>query len=195
MKKYRKRFLAVLVGAAVVASLAGITYAAFSDRGKVLGSTFSVGNNDLKLYRDVALGGEPENLADELSGPLFTNIGQNWQQDYLVKMVNNGTYESEITSRASYETASDPDDLRQYIFAEIFPWDDGNSDGLLTPDELGESLGKKSIIKWKTEGYNLGSIGSNAVISLVVRFSTNNIPDTKQGKQAIFDFDFDSIEK
>jgi hypothetical protein len=178
----------------VVLGLVGITYAAFSDKGKVLGSSFSVGNADIKLMLDLTLGAEPTNLVDEIPGPVFTNIGQNWQRDYLIKIYNNGTYKMSLTSHSNYETINDPDDLRQYIFAEIYPWDDTNNDGQVTEDEIGTSIGKKTIIKWKTEGFSLGEFNPGETLGFTIRFSTGTISDTKQGKQGAFDFEFDSIE-
>jgi hypothetical protein len=183
-----------IVGGFVVLALVGITYAAFSDKGKVLGSSFSVGNADIKLLLDLTLGAEPTNLVDEIPGPIFTNIGQNWERDYLIKIYNNGTYKMALASHSNYETINDPDDLRQYIYAEIYPWDDANNDGQVTGEELGVSIGRKTIIKWKTEGFSLGQFNAGEVLGFVIRFSTETISDTKQGKQGVFDFEFDSIE-
>jgi hypothetical protein len=182
------------IGGLVILGLVGITYAAFSDKGKVLGSSFSVGNADIKLLSDLTLGAEPTNLVDEMAGPVFTNIGQNWKKDYLIKIYNNGTYRMGLASHSNYETINDPDDLRGYIYAEIFPWNDTNNDGQAVEDEIGTSIGRKTIIKWKTEGFDLGQFNPGETLGLIVRFSTDTISDTKQGKQGIFDFEFDSIE-
>lgn len=194
MPKKRKNLTVYLIGALVVLGLIGATYAAFSDQGKVLGSSFSVGNADIKLLSDVSQGTDPTNLQDELNGPAFNNIGQNWQQDYLIKIFNNGTYKMALVSHAYYETINDPDDLRQYLFAEIFKWSDTDNDGQVDESELGESLGRKTIIKWKTEGFSMGEFDPGQVLPFVIRFSTDSISDTKQGIQGIFDFEFDSIE-
>ena len=194
MKMGRRNLIMYFIGGLVVLGLIGITYAAFSDKGKVLGSSFSVGNADIKLLLDMALGVEPSNLVDEMPGPVFTNIGQNWQKDYLIKIYNNGTYRMALASYSYYETLNDPDDLRGYIFAEIFPWNDINNDGQATEDEIGTGIGKKTIVKWKTEGFNLGQFNPGETLGFVVRFSTATISDTKQGKQAVFDFEFESIE-
>jgi len=194
MKLNRKNLFTYAVGILAVFALVGITYAAFSDKGKVLGSSFSVGNADIKLLIDTSQGTGQSNLSDEITGPSFTNIGQSWQQDYAIKIYNNGTYKMGLTSHANYETVSDPDDLRGYIFAEIFAWSDTNNDGQLTEGELGASIGKKTIIKWKTEGFELGQFNSGETLSYIIRFSTDGISDTKQGSQGIFDFEFDSIE-
>lgn len=194
MRLNRKSLVRYAVGILAVFALVGVTYAAFSDRGKVMGSSFSVGNADIKLYADISQGGDPTNLVDEITGPAFTNIGQNWQENYTLKIYNNGTYRMALTSHANYETANDPEDLRQYIFAEIFEWTDANLDGQFTSDEEGGSLGKKTIIKWKTEGFSLGEFNSGDTLGFVIRFSTEDISDTKQGTQGTFDFEFDSIE-
>ena len=68
-----------ILGALVLLSLVaiGVTYAAFSDKGRVLGSTFSVGSGDIKLLKDISSGIQEENLADDISGPSFSDIGPN----------------------------------------------------------------------------------------------------------------------
>lgn len=194
MEKIKKNIIVYAIGFFVVLGLVGIAYAAFSDKGKVLGSSFSVGNADIKLFSNLTLGAEPSNLLDEIIGPTFTNIGQNWQENYLIKIYNNGTYRMAIASHANYETINDPEELRQYIYAEIYPWNDSNNDGQLSDGELGTSIGKKTIIKWKTEGFSLGEFDPGQTLGFVVKFSTDSISDTKQGKQGVFDFEFDSIE-
>jgi len=194
MQRIKRKLLVFAVGIVVILGLIGVAYAGFSDKGKVLGSSFSIGNADIKLLSNLTQGVETNNLVDEIPGPAFTNIGQNWLKDYLIKLYNNGTYKMSVVSHSYYETANDPDDLRQYIFAEIFPWDDVNNDGLVTGDEIGASVGKKTIIKWKTEGFSLGEFDPGEVLGFIVRFSTETLSDTKQGKQALYDFEFDSIE-
>jgi hypothetical protein len=195
LNKSKRNLLIFVVGTSLAFGLAGIAYAAFGDKGEIKGTTFMVGSNDIKLLRSMIQGTEPENLADQLNGPLFRNVGQYWQQDYNMKILNNGSLESNITSHANYETINDPDELRQYVYAEIFPWHDDNEDGSNTPNELGASLGKKTLIKWKTEGISLGSLAPNALMGLAIRFSTESIPDSKQGKQGVFSFEFESVEK
>jgi len=79
------------------------------------------------------------------------------------------------------------------IFAEIIKWNDQNADGVVDDGEEVSSYGKKSIVKWKTEGIDLGTMETGELLGLIVRFSTETIGDTKQGKTAIFDFEFNSI--
>ena len=55
-----------------------------------------------------------------------------------------------------------------------------------------ETKGKKTIVKWKTEGLSLGQAATGEVKALVLRFSTDTLPDTKQGKSGVFDFVFSS---
>ena len=94
----------------------------------------------------------------------------------------------QLTSVSDYATANDPDDLRSYIFVEPFSWNDSNDNGLLDTGELGSSFGKKSIVKWKTEGFSFGQLDTANVKGFVLRFSTDNLSDTKQGKTGVFDF-------
>jgi len=191
LKKYLVVYGSLLV---VLLCLVGVVYAAFSDKGKVLGSSFSVGNADIKFLVEPSLGIDSSNLADEMPGPSFTNIGQNWQKDYPIKIYNNGTYQMKLTSHSNYLTVNDPDDLRTYIYAEFFPWNDTNNDGVPGENEFGVSLGRKTITKWKTEGFDVGAFTPGEVKGLVIRFSTDSLSDSKQARNAIYDFEFDSIE-
>lgn len=172
----------------------GVTFAAFTDKSKILGSSFSVGSADLKLLQDLAGGVDSANLVDELTGPTFDGIYPFWVGDYLVKIYNNATSSVNLTSNANYETANDPDDIRQIVFVEPFEWDDTNNDGLLDVGELGASLGARdTIIKYKTVGYDFGALNSGEIKGIVLRFSTDSVSDTKQGASGIFDFEFDSV--
>lgn len=169
--------------------LIGIAYGAFMDKGKILGSSFSMGSADLKFLNNLMLGAVQTNLVDEKQGPQFTNIGPNWAKDYYTKIYNNATESLILTSNAYYETINDPDDLRSIIFVEIFNWNDDN-DGVFEEGELGTSFGRKTFIKWKTEGYNLGQLDTGAIKSLVLKFSTDSVSESKQGKSGTFDFEF-----
>lgn len=183
----------IIMAFVMFAMVSGITIAAFGDKGEILGSSFSVGSADIKLLKDLAGPTSGDNLAEELNGPNFINISPNWTQDYALKIFNNASTHVQLTSNADYETANDPDDLRQLIFVEPIAWNDQNNDGLHEESELGSTYGKKTIVKWKTEGFDLSSIASGATKGLVLRFSTEAVSDTKQGKTAVFDFEFDSL--
>jgi len=181
----------LLVGAGIV----GVTWAAFSDKGDVLGSSFSVGNSDIKLLNSLTNGTIEDNLRDTLPGPSFANISPNWTQDYLIKLYNNGTTGLQLSSNSNYATANDPDDLRSYIYVEIIPWNDENNNGIVDTAEEGASFGKKTITKWKTEGIDLGTINVGTTAGYILRFSVGALSDTKQGKSAIFDFEFNAIQQ
>lgn len=99
----------------------------------------------------------------------------------------------ELSSWADYETANDPDELRQLVFAEIFDWEDTNSDGQVEESELTTSYGKKTIVKWKTEGFDPRILPKGEVRYFVCRFSTGTISETKQGKTMLFDFELDAL--
>jgi len=191
--KTKKYFRNILVTSLIIIATAGLTYAAFGDRGKVLGSKFSVGSADIKLLLDNAGGTSQENLMEGLPGPEFNNISPNWSESYNIKIFNSGTSPIILTTNADYTTANDPDDLRSVIFVEPFIWNDANGNGTVDTDETGESLGKKTIVKWKTEGYEIGELNSGEVKGLILRFSTDALSETKQGTTAVFDFIFDSI--
>jgi len=191
----KQKIIYALVILTLVSLITGVTLAAFTDKAKVLGSTFSVGSADLKFLKDLPLGTEPTNLVDELPGPSFSNIGQTWSADYPLKLINNGSLKISVTSKAYYETANDPADLRSDIYVEIFEWNDANNNGVLDSGEIGLSLAKKTIIKWKTEGIGVGQINPGQTRPLVLRFSVDNLSATKQGKSAMFDFEFESVQQ
>jgi predicted ribosomally synthesized peptide with SipW-like signal peptide len=188
--------LAYILGSIAITTglLIGVTYAAFTDKGKVLGSTFSAGSSDIKFLNDVTLGTESSNLTDELTGPSFSNISPTWTQDYLLKIFNNGTSNLALTTASYYETANDPQDLRSDIQVEIFPWNDTNSNGVVDSGEIGTALGKKTIIKWKTEGFDLGELQSGQQLPLIFRFTAPTLGDDQQGATAVFDFEFEAIQ-
>ena len=145
MKK-RKLFYLFISLVLVVSLIAAATHAAFTDEGKVLGSTFSVGSANIMFLKDLSLGSDQTNLAEELTGPAFTNVGPGWTKDYLIKIINTGTSKIGVTSHAYYETANDPKDLRSDIDVEFISWNDANSNGVVDTGEEGIPLGKKRII-------------------------------------------------
>ncbi|MFC1756121.1 hypothetical protein ACFLZK_01895 [Patescibacteria group bacterium] len=189
----KKKLIITISLIVLLVMVAGVAVAAFGDKGEVLGSSFTVGSADIKLLEDLANGTSSDNLVDEISGPSFANISPNWTEDYPMMIYNNATTHIQLTSNADYETVNDLDDLRQIIFVEPINWGDSNNDGLVDDGELGSSFGRKTIIKWKTEGYDLSSVAPGGVKGLILRFSTDAVSDTKQGASAIFDFEFDSL--
>ena len=188
-KKFYVVALLVVLGITTV----GAAYAAFVGKSKILGTSVSVGSADIKLLKDVAGGISAENLVAEKAGPALANIYPGWKQDYLVKLHNNSAAQVSLTSNANYVTDQDPAALRQLLYVQPIPWSDNNSNGLVELDELGTPLERKTIVKWKTEGYNLGNLASGQTMGLVLRFSADSIPDTKQGTSGVFDFEFNSI--
>jgi hypothetical protein len=186
--KPNKKLFLIALGVLLGLSMS-VGYAAFMDKGKILGSTFSVGSSDLKLLKDLSQGGTVTNLADEMQGPSFSNISSNWTSDYYLKLYNNATGPIVLPTNAYYETVNDPDDLRSIIFVEPFEWND-DGDGVFEVGELGTSYGRKTIVKWKTEGFSLGQLEVGGTKGLVLRFSTDSVSETKQGKSGSYDFEF-----
>lgn len=190
MKKTLPLYALIIAG---TVALTGIAVAAFGDKGEILGSSFSMGSADIKMLISLSGGTGTENLTDTATGPGFSAIGPNWTQDYLLKIFNNSSAHLLLTSNSEYETINDPDDLRNIIYVEPFNWNDANNDGIAEANEIGSSFGRKTIVKWKTEGFDLSSLAPGSVKGLILRFSTDAVSDTKQGKSAIYDFIFDSI--
>lgn len=189
-----KRIVLISAGVLVITfATIGIVYAAFSHKNKYNGASFSVGSADIKLLDNLSLGISQNNLLDEKQGPAFVNIGANWSQEFPMKIYNNSASIVTITTNANYETINDPDDLRSIIYIEPFAWNDDNNNGQIDDGEKGQSFGNKTIIKWKTEGFDLGQVLSGQVAGYILKFSTLNVSDTKQGKAGTFDFEFNSL--
>lgn len=192
--KNKKLFYLIGSSLIIISLIAGITYAAFSDKAKVLGSSFSVGSANLMFLESLSMGTNPSNYRDELQGPTFTNIGPGWTQDYLVKLISMASSKITVSTNAFYETANDPESLRSDIEVEIIKWYDTNQNGIVDSGEEGPVVGKKSIIKWKTEGFTLGDLNYGQTMELILRFSAPTISESKQGASAVFDFEFNSIQ-
>jgi len=171
----------------------GVTFAAFSDKAAFTSSIFSVASSDIKLLDIIGGGTDASNLVDEKPGPQFEGVTEYWSADYPVQIYNNASSDVGLTSHASYETANDPAELRQYIYVEILDWDDTNGDGQVQQEEFGTSYGIKTIIKWNTEGFDLGVLPRGEVGSFCLRFTTGNLSDSKQGESLLFDFEVDAL--
>jgi len=173
----------------------GVTFAAFTDKANFAGSSISVASSDIKLL-DVYNGGiDPSNLVDSKPGPTFTNIYSGWAENYVVQIYNNGSSDLRLSSKAEYQTANDPAELRQVTYIEIFEWADENGDGIPQQEEYDSHPlggGRKQIIKWNTQGFDLGILPKGQVRTLVLRFSADSVSPTKQGASMIFDFSFDA---
>ena len=188
----KKTILGLLVLMVAISSLTIATKAAFSDTGKVLGTTFMVGSADVKLVDNLSGGVDTSNLVDTKLGPVFANLYPGWSQDYPLKIYNDGSLNINLESSSNYTTADDPGSLREYVNVEIFTWDDANHDGVIDLTEVSSSsLAKKTLLRWKTEGIPLGTINAGELKGFVLRFSSASIPDTKQGLSAKYDFEFD----
>lgn len=195
-KILRNKGLLTLYGSLIIFSglVAGVTYAAFSDKSNVLGATFTVGSADLKFLSNLANETDPTTYVDELPGPSFQNVSPIWQENYTLKLINRGTSKLAITTNSAYETAKDPKDLRSDILVEIIKWNDLDKDGEIDSGEETLSLGKKTIIKWKTEGFSLGELEAGQIMPIILRFTAPTLTDTQQGATGIFDFEFNSIQ-
>lgn len=192
--KNKKLFYLIGSSLIIISLIAGITYAAFSDKAKVLGSSFSVGSANLMFLESLSMGTNPSNYRDELQGPTFTNIGPGWTQDYLVKLISMASSKITVSTNAFYETVNDPESLRSDIEVEIIKWYDTNQNGVVDSGEEGPVVGKKDIIKWKSEGFTLGDLNYGQTMELILRFSAPTISESKQGASAVFDFEFNSIQ-
>lgn len=194
MKLTKRHLIAYGALLLTLATTVGITYSAFTDKVKLTGATLSTGSADIKLLADNTLGTVTSNLVDSIPGPTFTNISAGWDGYFPIKIYNNGTSTIALTSNSDYTTASDPDDLRSVLRVTINKWEDRNNDGIYTGDEQGQSLGDKTIIKWKSEGFDMGAIQKGETKGYIIYFYANAaLTDSKQGKTGVFDIELNSM--
>jgi hypothetical protein len=186
-------FFVIVVVLIITASTLGITYAAFMDKISFDGATVQVGSSNIQLLDNLALPPTTDNRVDTKPVPNFTLINPHYIKDYLVKIYADSSSRIALGSKSNYTTAEDPDDIRRYLLVEIFEWNDINSNGLAEQEELGQSFGTKSIIEWKTEGFNLGELAPGQVNGYLMRFSSPNITNEKQNKTGKFSFEFSAV--
>lgn len=170
--------------------ISGVAYAAISSKIFMKGALFTTANVEIKFLKDITGGTQPDNLVTELTGVSFDNIYNYWSTDYQVKLINVSAKSVKISSYSNYLTAEDPASLRYSLFVEIIKWNDANSNGIVDEGELQESIGKKSFVKWKTEGFDLGMFDPGKVNSYILRFSAESLTEAKIGQSGKFDFEF-----
>ncbi len=187
VKTKLRRIISFLLAGVLVS---GVAFAALSNKVLMKGVAFKTSTVELKFLKNVALSDSAENLTTEISGVSFDNIINGWSSDYLVKLRNSSASTLAVKSFANYTTSEDPASLRYSLYVELFPWNDFNQNGLVDEGELGNSLGVKNFVKWKTEGFDLGSFESNKTYGYLLRFTADGITDSKQGQSGNFDFEF-----
>jgi len=187
VKNKFKRFLSFILAGIFIS---GVAYAAISNKIFMKGALFTTANVEIKFLRDLSKTSKVDNLATELTGVSFDNIYNYWTTDYLVKLTNTSGSNVNVSSYSNYITADDPASLRYSLFVELIKWNDLNSNGVVDEGEMQESLGKKSFVKWKTEGFNLGTFETDKIYSYILRFSAENLTDSKIGQSGKFDFEF-----
>lgn len=194
MKNAKAKFKRILSFLLAGVLISGVAYAAISSKIFMKGALFTTANVELKFLRDHSGGNTQDNLVSEIEGVSFDNIYNYWSTDYLVKLVNISARDTKIVSYSNYITAEDPASLRYSLFVEILNWNDSNNNGVVDEGEIGESLGRKNFVKWKTEGFDLGIFPQNNVKSFILRFSAENLTDAKIGQSGKFDFEFGIVE-
>jgi len=187
VKTKLRRIISFLLAGVLIS---GVAFAALSNKILMKGITFKTSTVELKFLKDISIGPSSDNLTSEISGVSFDGILNGWSTDYLVKINNTSSNLLQIKSFANYTTAEDPSSLRYSLFIELFPWNDLNNNGVIDDGELGNSLGIKNFVKWKTEGFDLGTFESGKTYGYLLRFTADGITDSKQGQSGNFDFEF-----
>ncbi len=170
--------------------VSGVAFAALSNKVLMKGVAFKTSTVELKFLKSLTGGNSSDNLTSEISGVSFDGIVNGWTTDYLVKINNSSQNSLQVKSFANYATSDDPASLRYSLYVELFPWNDLNNNGTIDENEIGTSLGIKNFVKWKTEGFDLGSFESAKTYGYLLRFTADEITDSKQGQSGSFDFEF-----
>lgn len=183
-----KIFFAWFIGGLFIGFAGLMVVAAFQTRGQVKGTSFTTGSAEILFYNDLAGTATDTNLVTEKSFSPFELIGPNWTDTRLVKLYNKGTESLNLTLIA--ELSGQDSTLSDNLNVEIFDWNDANSDGVLDEDELGISLGTKTLTVWQTSSYDLGTFESEASKSFVLKFSVGDITDELQKANVTYNFVF-----
>jgi len=162
--------------------------AAFQTRGQVKGTSFIAGSAEIVFYSDISGTSADTNLVTEKSFSPFELIGPNWTDIRLVKLYNKGTENLKLTFIA--ELSGTDSTLSDNLNVEVYNWNDSNSDGVLDDEELGSSLGVKTLKAWQTSSYDLGTFQSETTKQLVLKFSVGNITDELQKSNVTYNFVF-----
>lgn len=188
-------------------SLIGVTSAAFEEKVSVLGTSFTIasdvgepvggggttGNTDLKILVSNSAAATGANLADSVNGSSFGDIKISWKQDFPIKIHNKGTKLLDIVGSANY--INDPDTLRDDLFIEILAWNDANNNGTAEENEIGQSYGHDTILRFKNDTFSLGELGSASTKGYVLRFDGSGLSDANVGMAAVYDFVFTGVER
>jgi hypothetical protein len=186
-----KRLISFLLAGVLVG---GVAFAALSNKIIMKGSSFQTSTVQLKFLKNLSGNLSTDNLISEINGVSFDGILNGWQQDYLVKIANTSPQTLAVKSFANYSTDQDPASLRYSLYVEVIPWNDLNNNGVYDSGEEGTSLGKKTFVKWKTEGFDLGNFDTNKTYGYILRFTSDGITDAKQGANGVFDFEFGVLQ-
>jgi len=186
-----RRIISYLLAGVLVS---GVAYAALANKILMKGASFTTSTVQLKFLKNLSGGINSDNLSSQIDGVVFDGILDGWQKDFLVKIVNNSSQNLQVKSFANYATDQDPASLRYSLYVELLPWNDINNNGVYEAGEEGISLGKKTFVKWKTEGFDLGTFEPSKSYGYILRFTSEGITDSKQGANGIFDFEFGVLQ-
>lgn len=190
----------IVIIVAVGAVISNATFAAFDNRGSVNGNVFAVGAAHLQLLQNVAGPFNNSNYADQISGTSFDKIYPGWKKRYSLKLVNTGSVNLTVNSRAAF--VSGDSTLGDHIKVTIRAWNDGNRDGVVQPSEATGPYGITTLTNWQETLFttaggknpfgDLGQINTpDPVRGFVIDFEApETMPDSAQGKRLTLDFIF-----
>lgn len=203
MPKINKR---ILLGISMlilgIATLSMGTLALISESIKITGATFNISadagqagggsggetstNSSLVFMKDLTGTLNSTNLADDVVGPVFNNINENWTEDYLVKAYNKGSQSLNLVAKADY--INDPTTLRDDLYVSIIEWDDLNNNGQVDSGEEGTVYGNDTILRLKNDTFDLGQINPADVKGFIYRFNGFGLSTANANESAVFDF-------
>ncbi len=174
--------------------LVGVTFATFTSEATVDPTMVTVASTSIKLMDGFRPTVDPAFLTNMLPGPTFEDITDDWSEDYVVQIYNTGTTDVSLVSRSDYVVPDDPTEVRQALHVTFYEWTDTNGDGAIQEDEfLDTSYGDRTIVRWKTQGFDLGVLHPQELRTFVLRFTAPGLTDAHQGQMFMFKFSFEGL--
>jgi hypothetical protein len=172
--------------------------ALFEESVKITGTSFTIGtssggggdpvvtNTSLKLYSNLSGTPVDTNLKYTLAGPVFDNIDPLWTSSIPLKVYNKGQEPLTLISKVDY--INDPDVLRDDIYVNVLSWNDIDNDGVIDQGEEGTSFGYDTLLRWRNDTFQLGTINAGETKSYIFKFDGTGLTSTNVGMSAVYDF-------
>jgi len=192
MKKILKSLFIV---SATLVILVTATQAVWTAETKVYNdNSFKTGNADLQVWDKNYSG---EGWQDSINAPTFDDIYPNWEQDYSLKVKNNGTVNLAVTLNQEWKGGwanwKDPNGLRHHIWLEVWKFNDDNNNNKLwdSGEDVGGRLGKRKLSLLDDSPINLGEIDEGGYQWYLFRFTADGLDGLENSTLQKYTFVFD----